>query len=60
MEYLGLDQAELLRIVVLGVILLLGLGVLRLVLRLTARVLAGGCLAIILVVAVLVILARVN
>jgi hypothetical protein len=45
---------------VLGVILLIGLGVLRLVLRLTARVLAGGCLAIILIIAALVVLARVN
>jgi hypothetical protein len=60
MEYLGLDSAELLRIVVLGVILLVGLGVLRLVLKLTARVLAGGCLAIILIIAALVLLARVN
>jgi hypothetical protein len=60
MEYLGLESAELLRIVVLGVILLIGLGVLRLVLRLTARVLAGGCLAIILIIAALVVLARVN
>jgi hypothetical protein len=60
MEYLGLDAAELLRIVVLGVILLVGLGVLRLVLKLTARVLAGGCLAIVLIIAALVVLARVN
>jgi hypothetical protein len=60
MEYVGLDSAELLRIVVLGVILLVGLGVLRLVLKLTARVLAGGCLAIILIIATLVVLALVN
>ena len=60
MEFLGLDSAELLRIVILGVILLAGLGVLRLVLKLTARVVAGGCLAIILIIAALVVLAQVS
>ena len=60
MDFLGLESAELLRIVVVGVILLLGLGVLRFFLKLTARVLTGGCLAIILILAALVVLGSVN
>lgn len=60
MQNIGLETSELLRIVVLGVILLVGLGVLRLVLKLTARVLTGGCLAIVLIVAALVALAALN
>jgi hypothetical protein len=60
MDLVGLESAELVRIVILGVILLVGLGVLRFVLRLTARVLAGGCLAIVLIVVALVLLAAGN
>jgi len=60
MEFIGLEANELLRIVLLACVLLVGLGVLRVVLRLTARVVAGGCLAIILIVAALLLLARVS
>jgi hypothetical protein len=60
MDVFGLESAELLRIVVVGVVLLIGLGVLRFVLKLTARVLTGGCLAIILILAALVVTASVN
>jgi hypothetical protein len=60
MDLFGLESAELLRILVLGVILLVGLGVLRLVLKLTARVLAGGCLAIILIIGALLVLGSLN
>lgn len=58
MEAIGMQSDDLLRIVLLACALLVGLGVLRLVLKLTARVVAGGCLAIILIVAALLLLAR--
>ena len=56
MESLNLTSPELVRIIVIAVVLVLGLGVLRWVLKLTARILALGCLGITAVVVVLIVL----
>jgi hypothetical protein len=54
LESLNLTSPE--SIIVIAVVLLLGLGVLRWVLKLTARILALGCLGITAVVVVLIVL----
>lgn len=56
MESLNLESAELTQIIIVAVILLGGLGLLKLTLKLTARVLMLGCLGIVIVLAVLIAL----
>ena len=56
MESLNLTTAELVRIIVVAVVLLGGLALLRWALKLTARILALGCLGILAVLAVLVVM----
>lgn len=56
MENLNLETAELVRLVVVGVILLGGLAVLRWVLKLTTRILAIGCLGAFVILAVMFIM----
>ena len=56
MESLNLTTAELVRIIVVAVVLLGGLALLRWALKLTARILALGCLGILVVLAVLVVM----
>ena len=57
MESLNLESAELVRLVVVGVILLGGLAVLRWVFKLTTRILTMGCLGAVVILAVLLIMA---
>jgi len=56
LESLNLTTAELVRIIVVAVVLLGGLALLRWVLKLTTRILALGCLGILVVLAVLVVM----
>ena len=56
MESLNLESAELMRIAVIAVILLVGLGLLKLTLKLATRVLMLGCLGIVIVLAVMLAL----
>ena len=56
MESLNLTSAEMVRILVLGVILFAGLGILRWVLKVTTRVLALGCLGIVVLLALLAVI----
>ncbi len=54
MESLNLSSAEMIQIFVLAVILFAGLGIVRWVLKVTTRVLALGCLGIVVLLAALV------
>ena len=56
LESLNLESAELMRIAVIAVILLVGLGLLKLTLKLATRVLMLGCLGIVIVLAVMLAL----
>ena len=56
MENLNLESAELTRIIIVAVVLLGGLGLLRLTLKLATRVLMLGCLGIVIVLAVMLVL----
>ncbi len=56
LESLNLESAELTRIFIIAVILLGGLGLLKLTLKLATRVLMLGCLGIVIVLAVLIAL----
>jgi hypothetical protein len=56
LDTLNLTRPELLRVIVIAVVLLAGLGILRWVLKLTARILALGCLGIAVLVAVLMVM----
>jgi hypothetical protein len=56
LESLNLESAELTRIFIIAVILLSGLGLLKLTLKLATRVLMLGCLGIVIVLAVLIAL----
>jgi len=56
LESLNLESAELTRIIIIAVILLGGLGLLKLTLKLATRVLMLGCLGIVIVLAVLIAL----
>lgn len=56
MESLNLESAELTQIIIVAVILLGGLGLLKLTLKLATRVLMLGCLGIVIVLAVLIAL----
>ena len=57
MEQLNLESAELIRIAVITVVLLVGLGLLRLAFKLTKHLLTMGCLGILVLAAVLTLLA---
>ena len=57
MEQLNLESAELIRIAVITVVLLVGLGLLRLAFKLTKRLLTMGCLGILVLATVLTFLA---
>lgn len=56
LESLGLEPAELTRIFVIAVILLGGLGLLKLTLKVATRVLMLGCLGIVVILAVMIAL----
>jgi hypothetical protein len=56
MESLNLESAELIRIAIVALVLFLGLGLLRVTLKLATRVLMLGCVAIVVILAVLVAL----
>ena len=56
LESLNLESAELMRIAVVAVVLLGGLGLLRLTLKLATRVLMLGCLGIVIVLAIMLAL----
>jgi hypothetical protein len=57
MESLNLESAELIRIAIVALVLFVGLGLLRLTLKLATRVLMLGCAGIVVILAVLVALA---
>jgi hypothetical protein len=55
-ESLNLTSAEMVRILGLAVILFAGLGILKWILKMTTRVLALGCLGIVVLLALLVVI----
>lgn len=56
MESLNLESAELTRIAIVALVLFVGLGLLRLTLKLATRILMFGCVGIVIVLAVLLVL----
>jgi len=56
MESLNLESAELIRIAIVALVLFIGLGLLRVTLKLATRVLMLGCVGIVVILAVLVAL----
>lgn len=56
MNVLNMETAELVRIVIVAVVLLAALGLLRLAFKLTMKVLALGCLGIVIVIGVMLVL----
>ena len=59
MDSFNLTTAELQRIIILAVILLVGLGVLKWALKLTARLVTLGCLGILIVLVVMAVAGKV-
>lgn len=57
MNLVNLESAELIRIAIIGVILLAGLGLLRLAFKITQRILTLGCLGILIITAILTVVA---
>jgi len=53
---LNLETADVIRILIIAVVLFAGLGLLKLVLKLTMKVLALGCLGVVIILAVLLIM----
>ncbi len=57
MESLNLSSAEIVRLLVVAVVLLVGLGFLKWVLKATIKMVALGCLGTVVVVGILLVLA---